>query len=56
MFVSVVVWLAFMLLLLATVGSFGVGVPELVIWIAIVAAGLFVLVRRHRAEERPTSP
>jgi hypothetical protein len=46
---------AFMVLLLVAVGLFGVGSVELLLWLALVAVGVAVIVRRHRNAQREGS-
>jgi hypothetical protein len=45
---SLVAFLAFMVLLLAALGS-GVGTPELMIWLVVLVGGVLLIVRRHRS-------
>lgn len=48
LFLSLVGYLVFMIVLLAVLGA-GVGTPELLIWLAILAAGGALIVRGHRS-------
>ena len=45
--VSLVAYLIFMIILLGAIG-FGVGTLELLVWLAVVAVGVFLIVRRYR--------
>jgi hypothetical protein len=45
---SLLAFVAFMVLLLVTVGRFGVGTVELTIWWVFVIAGVALIWRRHR--------
>jgi O-antigen/teichoic acid export membrane protein len=51
---SLMAFLAFMVILITALG-FGVGTVELVIWLAAVVVGVFLIVRRYRSarQERP---
>ena len=46
---SLVAFLAFMLVLLAVLG-FGVGVAELTIWVIALIVGSVLILRRHRVD------
>lgn len=51
--ISLAAFLVFMLVLLAALG-FGVGAPELSIWLVLVGAGAWLIIRRHLAARRAT--
>jgi len=46
--VSLLAFTVFMVLLLVAVAGFGVGIVELVLWSALFATGVLLVVRRHR--------
>jgi membrane protein required for beta-lactamase induction len=50
---SVVAFLVFMALLLQVVGGFGIGTPEMLVWVVILVVGLVLIVGRYRAASRP---
>ena len=51
--IALVGFVVFMLLVLQVVGGFGVGVVELLIWLALLTGGIVLIVGRHRAASRP---
>lgn len=44
---SLVAYLIFMIILLGAIG-FGVGTIELLVWLAVVVIGAFLIIRRYR--------
>ncbi len=48
-------FVVFMVLVLQVVGGFGVGTVELLIWLALLAGGIALIVGRYRAASRPTT-
>jgi hypothetical protein len=48
---SLVAFLAFMVILLTALGA-GVGTVELLIWLAMVAVGVLLIVRRYRSASK----
>jgi hypothetical protein len=49
---SLLAFLVFMVVLLTIVGS-GVGMVELLVWLALLAVGARLIVRRYRLATRP---
>lgn len=49
---SLLAFLVFMVVLLSAVGS-GIGTVELLVWLALLALGAFLIVRRYRVATRP---
>ncbi|MBA8805432.1 hydrogenase/urease accessory protein HupE [Nocardioides ginsengisegetis] len=45
---SLLAFLAFMVILLTALGGFGVGTVELLIWLAVVVVGVLLIIRRYR--------
>ena len=51
---SIVAFLVFMGVLVQAVAGFGVGIAEVVVWVAVVTAGVCALVVRHSRARRRT--